>query len=118
MNTLSGIMRRRTLFAAMTLAFASLALAAIPSASAAVGVCRSDPVFTLGSGKTITLNESITDVKTDITGGSYVLHIPTGKKIVSISYSGALGSSQSMSWTADQAAGMFTATSEVLTKTA
>jgi len=80
-------------------------------------VCRSDPVFTLGGGRTVTLNESITDVRTDITGGSYVLHIPTGLKVVSVAYAGAIGSQQNMSWYADQPTNTFKASSTVLTKT-
>ena len=96
----------------------SLSLLSLTPASAALGVCRSDPVFTLSNGRVITLNEAITDTKADITGASYVLHIPTGTEVSSISYSGAVGSQQNMSWYADQAAGTFTATSTVLTKTA
>jgi hypothetical protein len=88
-----------------------------PAAFAAIGVCRSDPVFTLANGQAVTLNESITDVKSDITGGSYVLHIPVGRKVSSVSYSGAVGSKQSLTWTADQPANTFSATSTVLTTT-
>ena len=112
-STFSGVM-----LGLASLLAGSLALGALTPAAASVGVCRSDPVFTMNNGKSITLNETITDTKADIKGGAYVLHIPTGTKVTKISYSGAVGSSQSTSWTADQPAGSYTATSTVSTTAA
>jgi len=93
-------------------------LGGLSPASAAVGVCRSDPVFTFANGKTLTLNETITDSKSDVIGATYVLHIPVGWAVSKISYTGTVGSQQNLSWYADQPAGEGSASTTVLTKTA
>lgn len=109
--------------AGRSLALAALAVSVLAvgpmatlTASAHTGVCRSDPVIYLSNGKTVTLYETISDVSADVTGGNYILHGPMGTSVTSASWSGTLGSQQSLTYYADQKAGDYSASSTVLTK--
>ncbi len=103
--------------AALCLGTASGLTSLLNDAHASIGVCRSDPVFTLTNGMTVTLFETLTDDPSDIVGGSYVLHIPAGVSVRTVNYSGTVGSQQSFTYYADAQPNAYSATSTVLTTT-
>jgi hypothetical protein len=97
------------------------ALAVVFSAGGAyanIGACRSDPVVTLSNGTQVTLYEDISDSASDVSSISYQLHVPTGLKVKSIAYQGAVPSNvQTITVTADENAGNYDGYTVVKTKT-
>ena len=102
---------------ALCLSFVAGSLLAA-SASAAVGVCRSDPAVTLSNGVTVTLHEDISDAPSDVTQIAYQLFVPRGVTVKSVAYAGAVPPNvQSISTVASQNAGDYDAYTTVYTGT-
>lgn len=60
----------------------------VVSAEAHTATCRTDPTITLSNGVTLSLYEDIGDSPSDVMGIRYMLIVPEGVTITSVSYSG------------------------------
>jgi hypothetical protein len=65
-------------------------LGQVGGAHAHTATCRTDPTVTLSNGVTMRLYEDIGDTPSDVTGIMYVLVVPIGVMMTSVSYSGPL----------------------------
>ena len=65
-------------------------MAALPTiqASAALVKCRTDPVFNLSNGDTVTITLDINTDATNVKGLDYVLHVPAGVTATKVTFIG------------------------------
>lgn len=84
---------------------------------AAYTTCKTDPVVVLSNGAQLTMIDDISDNAPDIQKASFVLHIPTGVSVTSVTYDSTYGSLESFSWTADQKPGYYRDETTVTTGT-
>jgi hypothetical protein len=90
--------------AALMLATCSSALVSHP-ASAAVGLCRTDPHIQLTGGRNVDLSVSIGDVSSDVQQIQYTVHVPAGSDVKKVVYTGSdLSGRESITVVADNPA--------------
>lgn len=70
--------------------FAVMLMAALPTmqASASLAKCRTDPIFWLSNGDKLTVTLDISADVANVTGATYVLHVPAGVTVTKVVYNG------------------------------
>jgi hypothetical protein len=89
---------------------------AASTASASVGICRTDPVMVLSNGTVLVVWESINDNPTDVKSVSYQVDVPRGLSVKFITYLGDVPAKlQTVTVTPDENAGNYDTYSTVVT---
>ena len=105
-----------------TLALLLLGLLAGPltahRASAAISLCRTDPLVQLSNGVVLQLRATIADDASDIQGITYTVHAPTGTSIARVLYTTELPQgTETLTFSADNPAGTYDTDTVVSTTT-
>ena len=110
---------RRGRLAATVLGAALLTFSVMPhSASAAIFLCRTDPVVQLSDGTTIQLQAAISDDQADVQQIAYTVHAPAGTTLSRVVYTGgAFAAKEPVRFFADDTPGTFDTSTVVTTGT-
>lgn len=104
------------LFAVSLLAMPLLAQTAAAQQPNSISGCRSDPIVKFNNGKQTALQAQIFDTSTDVTGVTYLLHIPTGVAMTGLTYTGgAFAGKEKVTVYADNPSNTYTTTITVQT---
>jgi hypothetical protein len=88
----------------------------VQRAGAVTTYCRSDPVVTLSNGATLDLSASIGDSLSDVQKVVYVVHAPSGTRVLAIvNTDGLMGLKESVQFYANDTAGTYDTSTTVYT---